>query len=954
MKVTLFSFFFVAFFDISDVQSQGTPVSIRSSQFLNNTALGEVCLPSSPESGAGGAVSFNGVGSGTPVTITDTLFKYNTAVSSNEGVSRELSVGGAIAIAQSSDVYISNGTFEKNLALFGVGNDIASVSGGTSIENNTLNVVNSSFDAGNVRFVIGATHEALAVQDRACATIQGYYDAATSASQSSYRQLNAISTEHVHLAEVDNLLYTHHLLDLLADVKAQPIRSKNLDALEVLINEQLTGLKLREDSKTKKRASSRSHFPQSVGSDAMSLGSDITIERFLKASFDPAKTITINSSLLSVLIDFNPGVVVSSGRSSFDSLTIPADYHMFFGDYHYLSVDQTDGTATTLGDESVSEYGSQSEMVGNIVCDHLVVSIISASLTFLPAVEFQLRQLNLFNGTLIVDREITIQNASFVSESSIQSAVVAGVKTKSMIGASKPQLNFLDDVYVGLTLGRQITHSGFVALDIDVTGLRNYSASVVLLEGCSMVIYSQLIMTSPRIDDANKVEISSATSNIIVLKMTENANLTVAESGSMLLFADTDIIARVPSTFTNEGNIALLGDTVTVVQEYTNTYLSLGFNAANAAQGSLKSTLTVTGNYVQTPTGSLYVTLNHSYGTYPVVFLSSNETFEGHVYVDFYTSPNNGPNLRLYDTTPSEWKLFEFAKMGWVPGTSPVSIVGPQGLAFATSYEEFETEEDTMATAQSYELTNIGCNLISTYYDLSEGGEYDCNICVNKNSSCNLCNDGTCQLGHTCSGNHSGAKFKKTCCSSECNKPYGECKGYSGGTEFHCHCTSKFYTGKSCYQPSELLIVLIVTLSGFLVIVIIAIFFYLRSINQKKQVLDDLRDGLLRNTESGYSGNKEYIQAMQQALILNDVFVKWEEIKLEAVIGEGSFGVVHKATFRGAQVAVKQMRSLFVELTEKDIEEFRREAYVMSRYVHISSHLIYLSAFHFSYLFFIF
>lgn len=33
-------------------------------------------------------------------------------------------------------------------------------------------------------------------------------------------------------------------------------------------------------------------------------------------------------------------------------------------------------------------------------------------------------------------------------------------------------------------------------------------------------------------------------------------------------------------------------------------------------------------------------------------------------------------------------------------------------------------------------------------------------------------------------------------------------------------------------------------------------------------------------------------------------------------------------------MAVKQMRSMFLELTEKEIEEFRKEAYVMSRLRH--------------------
>ena len=57
---------------------------------------------------------------------------------------------------------------------------------------------------------------------------------------------------------------------------------------------------------------------------------------------------------------------------------------------------------------------------------------------------------------------------------------------------------------------------------------------------------------------------------------------------------------------------------------------------------------------------------------------------------------------------------------------------------------------------------------------------------------------------------------------------------------------------------------------------------------------------------------------------------------MDSRIGEGSFGVVFKATFRGAQVAVKQMRSpLFEDITQNDIEEFRKEAYMMSRCIQL-------------------
>ena len=63
---------------------------------------------------------------------------------------------------------------------------------------------------------------------------------------------------------------------------------------------------------------------------------------------------------------------------------------------------------------------------------------------------------------------------------------------------------------------------------------------------------------------------------------------------------------------------------------------------------------------------------------------------------------------------------------------------------------------------------------------------------------------------------------------------------------------------------------------------------------QKTQVLEELRQGLLfhegdaeKNTVS-----KTYLQSLQQDLILKDVFVKYDDIKFEGKIGEGSFGVV--------------------------------------------------------------
>ena len=107
---------------------------------------------------------------------------------------------------------------------------------------------------------------------------------------------------------------------------------------------------------------------------------------------------------------------------------------------------------------------------------------------------------------------------------------------------------------------------------------------------------------------------------------------------------------------------------------------------------------------------------------------------------------------------------------------------------------------------------------------------------------------------------------------------------------------------------------------------------------QKGKVIEELRQNLLNSQDginSASTKTLKVIQSLQQDLILKDVSVKYEDLKLESKIGEGSYGVVYKATFRGAQVAVKQMRSpLFVDLTQNDIEEFRKEAYMMSRLRH--------------------
>jgi len=161
----------------------------------------------------------------------------------------------------------------------------------------------------------------------------------------------------------------------------------------------------------------------------------------------------------------------------------------------------------------------------------------------------------------------------------------------------------------------------------------------------------------------------------------------------------------------------------------------------------------------------------------------------------------------------------------------------------------------------------------------------------------------------------------------------GTCTASDGYNKFSCKCT-QFFTGDSCEVFSVLSISLIVVGAVIIFVAITSKLLFDKYAKQKVQVLDEIRNNILSASNSAVitgSKNSDYIQHMQQALILNDVFVNYDDIKIEGVIGEGSFGVVHKGTFRGAQVAVKKMRSMFIQLSEKDIDEFRKEAYVMSR-----------------------
>lgn len=490
----------------------------------------------------------------------------------------------------------------------------------------------------------------------------------------------------------------------------------------------------------------------------------------------------------------------------------------------------------------------------------------------------------------------------------------------------------------------------------------------------TVVVQGKLISDSPieNTGSLNIVNFPTRLETSARFVLTDGALIKIDPSGTMVLLADTYIDAATPSSpaVLNLGRMELLGRTKVANYTRSGKLDTAPFSKA-ASMGSLASRLVVHGDFAQSAEGSTTLFLNRTSQSAPAMYLMSSANYSGTVFVDFYINSADSiyPDLQLYDGDPSQFLLVAFknrySQSQMLSEKLTLHAQSP-GLQFGQTVVEViamvpseDTAEQvrrragvdavgassanaTSLYAWGVQVENIACPQINQYYygvpeqdkaQSSAPNSYACYVCL-QNSSCSLCNPsggsgaGMCAAAGGCGA--AGVAFSDSCCDGGCNGQYGTCEVNSDHTSFHCDCSKTiWYTGNNCKELSPEAYVVIFSCVSFLITVALMVFFYYRSLQQKRIVLDELADGLLNHQTEGV--NSEYIQYMQQALILNDVFVKWDEITLEGIVGEGSFGVVHKATFRGAQVAVKQMRSMFTELTDKEIEEFRKEAYVMSR-----------------------
>lgn len=985
------------YFTISSVEESTIgPIEFSSCVFRNNTAFAQLCVNSGLKEGQGGAISIVGV-SFPALVLRNCNFTYNVAMTY---VGSSLpSIGGAMAITQSSNLTMEDGYLGYNLAMYGIGNDLASVTSDLE-DQNYVNIRNITFaalpDTGATTKLISATQSSFR---QYCSVVSDI----VSDSQSE----NALSGKFYTLSEeCTKLVETHgreialtkncrqrkqastHILS-----KRELKQANDMNGFDFVAEKELghtiSGLQLLSLSETELLY----HHIQSMqfetgrfsefttifegkrseqyqeDSRHISIGAwvkDALISRYnefslkevyhsqkrLHAAKRKAKNDSYSShsnfltevftgqsssflfsnftDALQNFLAYRISVVATSGQTFISNPTFIGKTHLYFGDYLKINADPSSSS------NSLSIHPSVSLIEGTLIQEDLTISIVSAVLTLSnPQKRFVLGQLNVFNSTLYIIDNITVSGTSFAANSKIMGIrKVVGEESFTGVDSSfgksvdNPSITFMQNFITGYSI--QSLQNIRDHRKIDLIGINNNETvmSNMELNSVSLIVENGLLLATSFSRSTFSLD------KLINFSLLNRAVINIISGASLNIVANTLIKAESSTSpaLKNSGQINLLGDSNSVL-----SLLGISSNRVSppstADLGSLTSILDVDGTFQQLSSGSVNIKLNSTGQSIPVLNLISNQSLSGALNLNFDKVTN--PDVELYDTdNPSKWSLVSFQVLKESVGeTSPLIINAPEGLEFSmklnSSVNTKRFLDHNVSFTLSVVIENIGCAYVNTYYSgvsLNDPSGYNCYVCL-QNSSCNLCSDGYCEVEGMCAND--AVSFSSNCCGSNCNSPYGKCVASDDYKSFSCKCESALFTGSDCKELQTYIIILIVIGGSLLLMLLFAIFSYKRSQKQKTMVLEELRDGLLRNT---MGANNEYIQYMQQALILNDVFVKFEEIKLESKIGEGSFGVVHKATFRGAQVAVKMMRSLFIELTEKDIDEFRKEAYMMSRY----------------------
>ncbi|ELP88651.1 protein kinase, putative, partial [Entamoeba invadens IP1] len=94
----------------------------------------------------------------------------------------------------------------------------------------------------------------------------------------------------------------------------------------------------------------------------------------------------------------------------------------------------------------------------------------------------------------------------------------------------------------------------------------------------------------------------------------------------------------------------------------------------------------------------------------------------------------------------------------------------------------------------------------------------------------------------------------------------------------------------------------------------------------------DLSDEVVIVSLDLHSGKQNTTFINIKALVEQSTRLDYDEIKTEKKLGEGSFGIVFKGTYRGNVVAIKKMKQVDNSNKENTIEEFKKEVEMLDKF----------------------
>jgi hypothetical protein len=894
----------------SNEKEQEALVLIDSCEFSDNIAGGEVCgSASSPmyRAGQGGAVGIIGFSQGI-VSFKNTTFTTNMAVTDSQGI--VTSFGGAIMYTLGSHLSCSDCTFVNNIAWNGLGDDVC-----------------SGYDDSKDPSVVMS----LTLTDP-------YLDGASAIEADEIHARLASVVEDVcsHLGEMGFNLS----LVLNQSFHAQSLLEYPQRSLSIQLKEQFYQQLENSHPSRSREFHVPNRFPHPTSS---SRRPSSRFEYLFHAQTSAMDTEGFNSSplmgrrLASQLANrIYPNILVMSGQGFITQPKIQSAYEICGGDALSLLIRVAQGGYDSSTGLQYVAHKPSLTIVGSIRKANLVVVGLTANITIVDQYNNQpviLSAVIMINSTFAFTNNMTVNNMLVLG-----SVVTSYVPQSISNSTSQTKIQFLN---INGTMSTGLIQNGiFVDSSLIEKILLLYDfIPVTILRGCVLKIYGELRLAKSQVTEFNE---TITTSTSLVLE--NQSSIIILSTGKMSVYTTAYILSDQPSgiSLVNYGVIDL---SVNNIPSYLNP-------------------LVVEGIFGQRASGITKITISNLNYSIPSLLTTTNETFlgliqlqaqEGTVYVP--SSDKSNP--------PTAWSIFQFSTTRSRSDGAIPSYSFPDGVNFqhmvsldniSDDFIDFASMTTDMFLDQPYTSTlssstdgnddfplpysevfitsELSCSNRYSDYKYSEtvsgDDDYMCYVCL-QNNSCGYCgnkNGGCVEPGHSCDGN----AFKNTqnCCPRMCHDR-GSCHGRNGHTVYECDCNA-FYQGTSCENLSVLTYLLIAGAVFLVLIGLITLRYYYFYRRQKARVLQELRAGLLTGSADEPGENRSYIQAIQQDLILRDVFVNYADIVFEGKIGEGSFGEVFKATFRGAQVAVKQMRApVFMQLSDKDIEEFRSEAYMMSR-----------------------